>query len=721
MRRILLALLILFLPSATAVVVYLVVTKKVPTSREAVGYATTIAGAGYPGVEDGPALSASFSDPFGIAVDRRGNVYVAEGGQGNRIRRIKPDGQVDTIAGSTEGFGDGRAMQAQFNTPSGIAIDKSGSILIADTSNNRIRKLAADGKVTTLAGSGAAGYRDGPSSEAEFDGPLGIAIDARGRVLVADAYNDRIREISTDGNVTTIAGTGAPGFNDGATDSAAFDTPSGLTVDKDGNIFVADTGNNAVRKITPQGEVITIAGQSNGEGSEGNSVRLNHPVGIAITHDGFVFVSNEGSGRVVRISPEGQAEKYAGSGLGFSDGSGDNARFNGPAGLAIDREGNLFVADSQNFTIRQISRLIPDRPAVRESDGPFVQPPGDQDAARPVIPNLNAAALGGDQKFPWPLSPQDQWHEVTGVAGEARGAPGGIALDHLHSGVDIHGSAGEPALSVFDEKASSPIPNWDFGGGGEGINVGLFSYIHIRVGRSARDEVAQGFKARIDSGGSLVAVRVRRGTRFKVGDFIGSLNRLNHVHLNFGPWNAQANPLAFPFAGFKDTVAPTIEKIEVVPAPVSEGNRAFEEQRGGHRVISGDVAILVTAFDRVDGNLPNRKLGLYRLGYQLLKADGTPATGFEQPLMNIEFDRLPPDGSSVLKAYASGSGVSAYGTPTKFRYIVTNRVRAGEAREGLLRTSGLAPGDYVLKVIAEDYAGNQASGKSIDLAIAIKN
>src|SRR4030095_11362010 len=145
MRRIVLAVLILSVPSATAVVVYLFVTKPTPTNRNATGLVTTIAGCGSPGAEDGSAVSSSFSDPFGVAVDRRGNVIVADAGQSNRIRRVTVEGKVETIAGSTEGFADGVALQAQFNTPSGIAIDPKGNIVIADTSNNRIRRLSKDG------------------------------------------------------------------------------------------------------------------------------------------------------------------------------------------------------------------------------------------------------------------------------------------------------------------------------------------------------------------------------------------------------------------------------------------------------------------------------------------------------------------------------------------------------------------------------------------------
>src|SRR5712692_489287 len=298
MRRILLAVLILILPTATAIVVFLIVNKRVPTNRNAIGLVTTIAGAGQPGVQDGGALSASFSDPFGIAVDRRGNLYVADGGESNRIRRLTPEGKVETVAGSTEGFADGNASEARFNTPSGIAIDRAGDLIIADTSNNRIRKLSADGRtVSTIAGSGVAGFTDGAASEAEFDGPIGIAADKHGNVFVADSYTDKIRKISADGTVTTIAGGNLPGYTDGQASSALFDTPCGVAVDEAGNIFVADTGNRAIRKITPQGDVSTVAGGMNehGDATTDGEVHYARPVGIAVTHDGFLFVSDEES------------------------------------------------------------------------------------------------------------------------------------------------------------------------------------------------------------------------------------------------------------------------------------------------------------------------------------------------------------------------------------------------------------------------------------------
>ena len=731
---------ILILPTTTAIVVYLIVNKKTPTNRNAIGLVTTIAGSGQPGVQDGQALLASFSDPFGVAVDRRGNVFISDGGESNRIRRLTPEGRVETIAGSTEGFEDGTTAQAKFNTPSGIAIDPAGNLIIADTSNNRIRKLSTDGSnVITIAGSGMAGFKDGPAGEAEFDGPVGVAVDKKGNVFVADSYNDRIRKISTDGFVTTIAGGRSPSYVDGPAANAMFDTPCGIAADEAGNIFVADTGNRAIRKINSAGDVSTIVGGA--IDATNSEVHIGRPVSLALTHDGFVFVSDE-DGRVSFISPEGEAKYYAGSSSGYVDNAGSDARFNRPAGIAIDRRGTLFVADGNNFLIRELAPIARDRSSQDSrfeadayypsaaSDKEFIQPFVSSTAveAAKATPRINAESLKTAGGFRWPLNPQDHWHEIAGVIGEARGAPGNVALDHIHSGLDIHGTAGEPALCVYDEKVTSPIANWSFESTTEGIHVGMFSYIHVRIGRNANGEIqaSDKFKPRTDITSKLTGVRVRRGTRFKVGDFIGTLNNLNHVHLNFGPPEAEMNPLALSFVEFKDTVAPTIEPngIEIVSASGLEGvaqPQVLKQKENGRLIVSGDVAILVTAYDRVDGNTASRKLGLYRLGYQIVDATGNPVKGYEQPLIDIEFNRLPADPAAVFKAYAAGSGVSAYGTPTKFRYIATNRVRDGEAINGFLQTSSLASGDYIIKIIAEDFSGNRAVGASTQLPISIQN
>lgn len=722
MRKLSLLILLLVLPSVLSLVAYFTLKPRpVPTDRHAIGQVTTLAGLGEPAVADSNAQLACFSDPFGIAVDSQSSVYVADGGESNRIRRIK-EGKVETIAGSTEGFADGKALSAQFNTPSGLCIGRRGLLIIADTGNNRIRMVDTKGQVTTLAGAGETGYRDGPAAEAQFDSPVGVAVDEDGVVYVADTYNDCVRKITKDGTVSTIAGKGSPGLRDGYAQDAAFDTPCGIVVDKDGNLFVADTGNDAIRKITSQGEVTTFAGGSGERGDgAGTDAGFDRPMGIAVTHDGFLFVTDQGGSRIRRITPEGEVTTYAGLRSGFADQTGNQARFNSPAGIAVDRTGTLYVADSQNYLIRKISPVsnqsIENKTSEEEK---FIQPFSKLESINQdnIIPRIYNAHLHGNGLFPWPLAPQDSWHEVTGVVGEARGAPGGVALHHLHSGLDIRGNMGDPVLSSFSEKVSSPIPNWDYNGSSEGIQIGLISYIHIRVGRDIKDQIGQPekFKPRLNESGQMVGVRVRRGTRFKVGDTVGTLNRLYHVHLNIGPWNAQINPIFVLRHAFKDTISPTIESdgIEIVD---STGKR-LTEKRDGRLVVSGDVDIIVTAFDRVDGNNSNRKLGIFQLGYQLLKEDRSPAKGFEHPLMNIEFGRMPAGDESVFLAYANGSGVSAYGTPTKFKYIATNLVRDGKAIDGFLRTGAIEPGNYIVKILAEDFA-NIAEGPNTEIKITI--
>jgi hypothetical protein len=296
-----------------------------------------------------------------------------------------------------------------------------------------------------------------------------------------------------------------------------------------------------------------------------------------------------------------------------------------------------------------------------------------------------------------------------------------VALHHLHSGLDIRGNVGDPVLSVVDEKVSSPIPAWDYDGSSEGIHVGLMSYIHIRVGRDKEDQIQDParFKNRVDESGAVIGIRVRRGVRFRVGAFLGTLNNLYHVHMNLGPWNGQANPIQFPFTKLTDTTPPVVERDGI--EAVSSTGEPLKQVRDGRVMLSGDVDILVTAYDKVDGNASRRKLGLYRLGYQLLTDAGGVVKGFEEPVINIDFERMPPDDESVFVAYAEGSGVSAYSGVTRFKYIVTNRVRDGEARDGVLRTSALAPGNYRVRIIAEDYAGNRATGDTTELRVAVEN
>ncbi len=185
------------------------------------GSITTLAGGGERGFADGPAGRARFSDPFAVVVDTSGTAFVADAGETNRIRRIAPDGRTTTLPGA-------------FSTPSGLAIDRAGNLYVADTGANRIRVIRHDGVVETLAGDGTAGFRNGAAGQAQFNGPMGVAVDAAGYVYVADTYNDRIRVITPDRQVRTLAGGAAPGFADGQGAAAAFDTPCALVVSAGG-------------------------------------------------------------------------------------------------------------------------------------------------------------------------------------------------------------------------------------------------------------------------------------------------------------------------------------------------------------------------------------------------------------------------------------------------------------------------------------------------------
>ena len=221
-----------------------------------------------------------------------------------------------------------------------------------------------------------------------------------------------------------------------------------------------------------------------------------------------------------------------------------------------------------------------------------------------------------------------------------------------------------------------------------------------------------------DGTGKLVRVRVKRGTRFKPGDAVGTINKMWHVHMNIGPPGGEINPLSLSPIGFSDTIAPTIEK-DGIHLFDSSGKR-FTQKQGERLLVTGPVRIVVDAFDRTNMNAERRRLGLYKVGYQVLKADGTPAHGFEQPRINIVFNRLPPGREATKVAYADESGITVYGSKTtRFLYEVTNTVRDGRAERGVWDTSQLEKGDYVLRIIAGDYSGNEAQ-QGRDVLVSVR-
>jgi len=329
----------------------------------ALGVVTTLAGsAGQFGSADGTGNSARFLAPAGLSVDYAGNIYVADTGN-STLRKITALGVVTTLAGGVgqSGSVDDISSTARYFSPNGVAVDGAGNLYVADTGNSTIRKVTGDGGVTTLAGSaGQTGSTDGTNSTALFNYPSGIAVDSAGNVYVADTYNSTIRKVTTNGVVTTLAGTpGQFGSTDGANTMALFNYPAGVAVDSLGNVYVADAGNNTIRKVTSGGKVSTLAGSAGQSGSAdgaNGTARFSCPDGVAVDRLGNIYVADSGNNSIRKVTSAGVVTTLAGNAgvFGDMDGNGADARFNFPRGVAVDNLGNLFVADTGNNTIRKV-------------------------------------------------------------------------------------------------------------------------------------------------------------------------------------------------------------------------------------------------------------------------------------------------------------------------------------------------------------------------------
>ncbi len=331
-----------------------------------VGQVLTVAGtANVPGDQNAQGLAARFTDPLGLAVDASGHVYVADFGN-QQIRKIASDYTVSALAGvaGTTGHADGAATVASFYYPIGVAVDTNGYVYVADTNNYEIRKIAPDGTVSTLAGSWSSpGSNDGQASGASFYLPGGVAVDAQGVVYVADTQNHNIRKVMPDGTVTTLAGNGTAGSSNGVGAAASFDEPGAIAVDHNGNLYVADTGNNEIRKVTPNGTVSTLAGSGvagNADGV-GTAAQFFSPYGIAVDAFGNVYVADTYNREIRKITPDGTVSTLAGTNSvsGIADGKGAAATFQFPYGIAVDAAGDLFVSDYSAATLRKITPVQP--------------------------------------------------------------------------------------------------------------------------------------------------------------------------------------------------------------------------------------------------------------------------------------------------------------------------------------------------------------------------
>jgi sugar lactone lactonase YvrE len=334
---------------------------------------TTLAGAvGGQGTANGAAPSARFEYPAGVAVDRDGNAYVADFGN-HTIRKITSTGTVTTLSGTAGASGsiDGTGNAARFNGPTGVAVDGSGNVYVADIYNHTIRKVTPAGVVTTVAGlAGTSGSANGTGSAARFFMPFSVALDASGNIYVADTYNHTIRKITPAGVVTRLAGSaGNPGSADGTGSAARFNFPSGVATDDNGTLYVADSQNNIIRRVTPAGVVTTLAGSTNSTGTAdgtGSAARFSGPFGVAADSGGSVYVTDRDNDLIRKITPSGVVTTLAGApGLhGTDDGTGSEARFYYLEGVAVDRDGNVYVTDAYNHTIRQGRPALTDTPVV---------------------------------------------------------------------------------------------------------------------------------------------------------------------------------------------------------------------------------------------------------------------------------------------------------------------------------------------------------------------
>jgi streptogramin lyase len=351
-------------------------------TQHAGGVIRTVAGSNTRGLGGvgGSATSAAFDQPRAAAVGPDGTVYIADTFN-HRIRRVDPGGAVTTLVGTGQAAysGDGGpAGAATLHWPHGVAVDQAGAgLYIADSANHRVRRVdLASGIITTVAGGATAGWAGdgGPAVAAQLEDAKAVWVAPSGELYIADSGNERIRRVDRSGTITTIAGTGVPGYSGdgGPAVAAQFDGPRGVAGDGAGNLYVADDNNNRVRRIDPSGVVTTIAGtgsaEYSGDGGPARSAQLNHPRGVAVDGRGNVFIADSMNARIRMVDPDGVISTVAGCGrhgFGGDGGPATVARMFEPRGVAVSAAGHLFVADTYNDRIRRVEDPRPGAPSSK--------------------------------------------------------------------------------------------------------------------------------------------------------------------------------------------------------------------------------------------------------------------------------------------------------------------------------------------------------------------
>jgi len=659
------------------------------------GKVVTIAGTG---VKIG--AQKTLSDPFGVAADGD-DLYVTDG-LGGSLYRVSLKGETELITD-------------QLEMPSHLAVAPDGSLIVANTGAHTIVRVDPESKqVSVIAGTpNVSGNADGKGSEAKFNAPMGVAVDKQGIIYVADTYNDRVKTIDQNGVVKTIAGD-RRGYAEGSGREMLLDTPGGIAVNEFG-ITIADTGNKRVRYISLVlgGSSWTLAGATEGNESP-PQFALNTPIGVTLSGPEEFYVA-DADGSFIRyrawakapaerapfkigVTPEAIYEVAGGQGAGLIDGDLQTAQFNRPTGLALVGKNTLVVADNGNGLVRAI---VPANAKIGHDSDPALATIKAEDIRKAVPPR-------------WPFDPPEAKREIAGTLGEIRGEVAPEKDAWFHNGFDIPGAYGEQVHAMFSERVSLPLAVEGVGTLRERLRLPLLGYIHVKIARDQNDQPL-GIKAAIyqrDEKGKIIGIRIPRGTRINAGDVIGTLNPFNHVHLIAGPSAAEVNALAaLELPGLMDTIAPVIEGVRLMN---EQGELKAEKDQPV--LVTGKVQLIVRAYDQADGNAGYRRLGVYRVGYQILSKDGVLLPEYKEPQFNLIFNRLPQDWATVRIAYAEPSQ-SGYTGKTIFDYIATNIVRDGKAQEVGLNTK-LPNGEYVLRAVVEDFFRNRATK---DVRIQIGN
>jgi sugar lactone lactonase YvrE len=418
--------------------------------------------------DGGSAVSAQFDRPLGVVVDSVGNLYIADANN-HRVRKVTTDGKISTFAGTGspgKGGDGGPAVSAQLNYPREVVVDSVGNLYIADANNHRVRKVTADGKISVFAGTGTAGSGgdNGLATAAQLNGPFGLAVDSAGNLYIAEYYNHRVRKVTTDGKISTFAGTGSPGKggDGGPAGSAQLNCPIAVAVDDADGLYIADHANHRVRKVTADGKISTIAGTgtagSGGDGGTATSAQLNLPMGLVVDSTGVLYISEWNGHRVRKVTADGKISTAAGTGApgsGGDSGPATSAQLNNPSGLAVDCVDTLYIADWANNLVRKVASV---RMAGLPESGTVVSWANARSRLRMAVVRESTADGAEVQQTLTALRDHQRWRLV--VAGQDNGEvlyrienvrsgkvlevvgaqerPGAVVAQRAYEGVDAH-------------------------------------------------------------------------------------------------------------------------------------------------------------------------------------------------------------------------------------------------------------------------------------------